>query len=155
MLAKLLENEAYREQYHQYIDQIVAQWFEGGLLEQTIDRLDAMIGDLVAQDPTSFVTKQEYTAGVEALKLFIDLRGESLRGQLNGSIPSTDEGQQASPETLVDASGLSISQMGGMNMGGFSRNSSRQQPGGKMDQDTAPGGADAAEDGLIPEAQDN
>lgn len=48
------------------------------------------------------------------------LRAESVGGQLNGTIPSTSEGQTQDSSSLVDASGLTVSDMGSMGnaMGG-------------------------------------
>ena len=46
------------------------------------------------------------------------LRSESVRGQLDGTIPATDEGQSADPGSLVDASDLTLSALGTMNNGG-------------------------------------
>ena len=46
-------------------------------------------------------------------------RSQSISGQLAGTIPSTDEGQAADGSGLVDASGLSLLDMGTMNNGGF------------------------------------
>ena len=71
-------------------------------------------------------TYEEYLKGVEAIKSSCSLRAESVRGQLDGSIPSTSDGQQADSSALIDASGLTISDMGSMNggnggFGGFGR----------------------------------
>ena len=47
------------------------------------------------------------------------LRAESVSGQLDGTIPSTSEGQSADSSNLVNTSGLNISAMGTMGgMGG-------------------------------------
>ena len=47
----------------------------------------------------------------------VKLRGQSIQGQLDGSIPSTEEAQRGS-DALMDASDLELSVMGTMNMGG-------------------------------------
>ncbi len=47
----------------------------------------------------------------------VKLRGESIQGQLDGTIPST-EAEQRSSSALVDASALDISVMGSMNNSG-------------------------------------
>lgn len=59
--------------------------------------------------------------GVEALEDFCLLRAQSVQGQLEGAIPSTDEGQSEDSSTLVDASSVDISAMGTMNNGGGQR----------------------------------
>lgn len=45
------------------------------------------------------------------------LRAESVKGQIDGTIPATDEGQRADPSLLVDASEIDISIMGAMDVG--------------------------------------
>lgn len=55
---------------------------------------------------------------MEALEDFCLLRAQSIQGQLEGAIPSTDEGQSEDSSTLVDASSVDISAMGTMNNGG-------------------------------------
>lgn len=58
---------------------------------------------------------------MEALEDFCLLRAQSVQGQLEGAIPSTDEGQSEDSSTLVDASSVDISAMGTMNNGGGQR----------------------------------
>lgn len=48
----------------------------------------------------------------------IKLRAESIDGQLDGSIPSTEEEQKKDSFALVDSSSIDISVMGTMNHGG-------------------------------------
>ena len=55
---------------------------------------------------------------MEALEDFCLLRAQSVQGQLEGTIPSTDAGQSAESSSLVDASSVDISAMGTMNNGG-------------------------------------
>lgn len=131
MIGKLLENAEYLERYHAYIDEIVTTWFENGKFAETIDAVDAMIGEYVKSDATAFFTYEEYQTAIEALKLFGELRGESLRGQLDGTIPSTTEGQKQDPASLVDCSALNMSDMGSMNGGGMNGNGGF--PGGTAD----------------------
>lgn len=58
---------------------------------------------------------------MEALEDFCLLRAQSIQGQLEGAIPSTDDGQSADSYSLVDASSVDISAMGTMNNGGGQR----------------------------------
>lgn len=48
------------------------------------------------------------------LREFCLLRAASVDGQLNGTIPSTSEGQAQDSSTLVDASELTVADMGSM-----------------------------------------
>ena len=77
-----------------------------------------MISEYVEKDPTKFCTYEEFEKGVEVLRTFCQLRSESVKGQLDGTIPSTSEGQNADNSALIDASSITLSDMGTMNMGG-------------------------------------
>ena len=46
------------------------------------------------------------------------LRAESIQGQLEGTIPSTDEGQRMYSKNLVDASAIDLTVMGVFDMAG-------------------------------------
>lgn len=122
MIGALLADDEGLTLYHSYIAQIVEEWFESGILMKTIEDVAALIAPYVQEDATAFYTFDEFAAAVEALETFVALRGESLRGQLGGSIPATEEGQAAQPDALVGAESLSMSDMGsqggGQNGGG-------------------------------------
>ncbi|MBQ7680703.1 MAG: spore coat protein CotH, partial [Oscillibacter sp.] len=77
-----------------------------------------LIAPYVERDPTKFCTYEEFVKGVETLRAFCELRTQSVRGQLDGSIPATDDGQSADSSALIDASALTLSDMGNMNRGG-------------------------------------
>ena len=95
-----------------------------------------------AEDPTAFYSYEEYEAAVEMLCEVINLRGESVSGQLDGTIPSTDDGQKADSSTLIDGSGIELSVMGSMSMGGGA-GEGIGAPGGRGDgwQMRTPGGS--------------
>lgn len=116
LLGKLLEVPEYKELYHQYFDEFIADYFESGKFEQEFDRVVNLISNYVENDPTAFYSYEEFKKGVETLKEFCLLRAQSVRGQLDGSIPSTEEGQSSDSSSLIDADYLSMSDMGSMNM---------------------------------------
>ncbi len=110
----LLEDEEYLARYHGYLEQLVEAYVFGGKFDEFYNRARSQIDTLVETDPTAFYSLEEYITGVEMLYDTVMLRAESIRGQLNGSIRSTDEGQQADPSGLIDASGIDIDAMGTM-----------------------------------------
>ena len=114
----LLENETYLERYHAYYRQLVEEYVEGGQLETAYRRIREQIDDWVASDPTALYSYEEYIEAVDMLYDTILLRAESVEGQLDGTIPSTDEGQRADSSGLIDASSIDLSVMGTMNGGG-------------------------------------
>ncbi|NCE66129.1 spore coat protein CotH [Pseudoflavonifractor sp. 524-17] len=117
MLGWIFSDESYTDKYHQYFKDMLQQLVDSGWLETLIDSTQAQIAPYVEKDPTKFCTYEEFEAGTAALKSFCRLRGESVRGQLDGSIPATAEGQQADSAALVDASGLDLADMGTMEGG--------------------------------------
>ena len=118
MLAWIFSSEEYTRLYHQYFSQFLAEWFDSGNFSQTLQQVVDLITPYVEKDPTKFCTTEEFQAGVEALEDFCLLRAQSVQGQLEGTIPSTDDGQSADSSSLVDASSVDISAMGTMNNGG-------------------------------------
>ena len=121
MLAWIFSSEEYTQLYHQYFSQFLAEWFDSGSFSQTLQQVVDLITPYVEKDPTKFCTTEEFQAGVEALEDFCLLRAQSVQGQLEGAIPSTDEGQSEDSSTLVDASSVDISAMGTMENGGGQR----------------------------------
>lgn len=120
--AALLENEEYLAKYHEYLRMLAEEYVGSGQFEKTVENIRASIDSLVEDDPTAFFTYDEYTAAADMLIDTVKLRAESVLGQLDGSIPSTREGQSANPDALIDASNIDISVMGsqgGRNHGGF------------------------------------
>ena len=114
----LLENEEYLAKYHEYLNMLVEEYVESGRFEAVYNRIRSQIDSLVETDPTAFYNYDEYEAAVEMLYKTILLRAESIKGQLDGTIPSTDEEQKADSSAFVDASEIDVTAMGQMNGGG-------------------------------------
>ena len=115
MIAWIFADEEYTQLYHQYFKEFLDQVD----IPEMIRTTEALIATYVEKDPTKFCTYEEFEKGVDALEQFCELRVQSVQGQLAGTIPSTTDGQSADDAELIDASGLSISDMGSMGMGGI------------------------------------
>ena len=113
----LMEDEAYHSQYYAYLQQLVGEYIGGGGFDAFYERVRSQIDALVETDPTAFYSYDEYLTAVDTLDQVVKLRGESIQGQLDGTIPSTESAQRGS-DALVDASALDLSVMGSMNTGG-------------------------------------
>ncbi len=122
LLDFVLENEEYKARYHEYYNKLVNEYLYGGKFKETYNRITRQIDELVKTDPNSMYTYEEYTKGIEVLYDAVMLRAESIKGQLNGTIPSTSEGQKTDSSKLVDASHLNLSDLGQFRMGGFGGN---------------------------------
>lgn len=117
MLAWIFSSEKYTQLYHQYFEEFLSEYFDSGYCAQMMAQTKALIAPYVEKDPTKFCTYEEFETGVDTLEQFCLLRAESIEGQLDGTIPSTSDGQQEDSSALVDASSISISDMGTMNNG--------------------------------------
>ena len=102
MQAWIFSDETYTAEYHA----LFAEFLETVDINAIIDEAYALIAPYVEQDPTKFCTAEEFETGIAALRTFCQLRSEAVAAQLAGD------------ETAVDASGLTLSDMGTMNNGG-------------------------------------
>lgn len=128
MLAWIFADEEYTRMYHQYFSEFLESCFTSGFFAQLAENARSLIAPYVEQDPTKFCTYEEFEAAAEQVEQFCLLRAESIRGQLDGSIPSTASGQAQDSGALVDASSIDISAMGAMNIGGAQRQGTSGTP---------------------------
>lgn len=113
----LLEDELWHSQYYAYLQQLAEDYIQGGAFDAFYTRVRGQLDALVEADPTAFYSYEEYLTAADTLYQLVQLRGTSILGQVSGTIPATKDAQRDSA-ALVDASGLDISVMGSMNMGG-------------------------------------
>ena len=71
-----------------------------------------MIAPYVKKDPTAFCSYEDFLLGVDTITDFCMLRAESVRGQLDGTIPSTIRGQMENTGHFVDASSVWLPDLG-------------------------------------------
>lgn len=108
--------------FARYWRRICDEYVKGGRFDEVYDRIRNQIDELVETDPNALYNYEEYTVAAELLYETINLRAESINGQLNGTIPSTDAGQRQDSSHLIDASHIDVTLMGQFNMGGFADN---------------------------------
>lgn len=113
----MIRNENFRL-YHRYYGYFVENYFESGYFENKADSVLRMIGSYVAEDPTSFCSYDDFVLGADTLRNFCLLRSESVRGQIDGVIPSDIAGQDElyesglADDVLIDASSVWLPDMG-------------------------------------------
>ncbi|MGM9578453.1 MAG: CotH kinase family protein [Evtepia sp.] len=117
MLAWIFASEEYTGQYHQYFQDFLNLCFTSGWFEAEFDRVSALIAPYVEQDPTSFCTYEDFQSGSAALRSFCLLRAESVQGQLDGTIPADQAGQDADSSSLIQTGDLDLTAMGGASGG--------------------------------------
>ena len=71
-----------------------------------------MISPYVKKDKTAFCSYEDYLLAVDTITEFCLLRAESVRGQLDGTIPATIKGQLEDKSNFIDASSVWLPDMG-------------------------------------------
>ena len=140
MIGWIFSDEEYTEAYHEYF----AEFLETVDAAAIVDAAYELIAEYVEKDPTKFCTTEEFEKGVDTLRTFCELRTQSIEGQLDGSIPATEEGQAADSTALIDASSITLNDMGSMGGGGFG--------GGSMPGKDRPGRSESSEE-QMPDGQ--
>lgn len=135
MVAWIFDSEEYTARYHELYAEFIETVFDSGWFEEELDRVTALIDPYVEADTNGFFTYDQFQTGAAALRKFCLLRAESITGQLDGTIPSTSAGQSADSSALVDATSVSLSDMGefsGGGGGGMNRGEDGGMPGGRF-----------------------
>ena len=102
----ILSDESYTNLYHQYF----LEFLNTIDIQVLIDNAYNLIKSYVEKDPTAFYTYEEFEIGVETMRKFCNLRSESISMQLI-------KGETTSNMNYVDASILTLSNMGSMRGG--------------------------------------
>lgn len=106
LLEVVMENEVYKQQYHESLS-ILAAYLQN--IDDTAAALNALIDDYVKNDATAFCTYEEFEAARDELIQLLLLRGESIAGQIDGTVPATTDAQAANPEKLINSDDLDLS----------------------------------------------
>ena len=112
MFHQLMLQKQYFQRYHKYFSDFLEFYFENGYFEKKTSMITDMIAQYMKKDPTAYCSYEDYLTGVQTFQEFCKLRAESVRKQLNGTIPSTIKGQQQDDSGFVDASAVWIPDMG-------------------------------------------
>ena len=108
----ILQDEKCLGKYHEYYGKLVDQYILGGGFDVFYYRTRSQIDELVRSDPNALYSYEAYDRAAEMLKQTVNLRGQSIKGQLNGTIPSTKDRQKQNPEKLIDARSVNLEVMG-------------------------------------------
>ncbi|HHU52934.1 MAG TPA: spore coat protein CotH [Clostridiaceae bacterium] len=98
----LMKNPEYFTQYKKNFDYLIREYFESGHFSVKVAETVAMISPYVEKDPTAFCSFEDFFIGVQTFTDFCLLRAESIRGQLDGTIPATIAGQADAREKNLD-----------------------------------------------------
>lgn len=106
----IVSDENYLQHYHEVYDELISGYFESGEFETQIDTLYEMLLPYVEKDSSAFYNAEEFKKAYETLREFCLLRAESIRLQLDGQLSANSDEQ--SKEVQIDASGITVSDMG-------------------------------------------
>ncbi len=95
----VLANDTYMETYHDYLQELMDNYFDTDAFEQRVLEIYQMINSYVQTDPSSSYTYAQFqdslftdTANYYSLTTFVEERSENVTSQLSGEIPSTNNG---------------------------------------------------------------
>lgn len=108
----LMKNNEYYEQYHKYFDYLIESYFESGYFTDFAEETADMIAPYVGKDPTAFCSYADWQLGAKTIRNFCLLRAESVRGQLDGTIPFTIAAQAENKSNFIDASSIWLPDLG-------------------------------------------
>ena len=107
LINTLLGHNETLDEYHRYCEELLDSFFENGQYDTLFQRTYNQIRPYIEKGLT-FYTLPQFEAGTKAMNDYCRLRAKSVRGQLNGSIPATMEGQQKDPEKLIQTGNLQL-----------------------------------------------
>lgn len=106
ILSWIFAREETLAEYHALYEDFLRSYIESGRAEEMIREAADLIAPYMEKDPTAFCTYEEFLTDVEWMSNYFALRGASLWSQLEGTIPSTSEGQAADSSGFIDTSVL-------------------------------------------------
>lgn len=112
MFHHLMQDKEIFRKYQEYYQLFINDYIDSGYVEAKINEIEAMIAPYVKKDPTRFISYDDHKAGVEAMRKFVSLRAQSVKGQLKGEVPATIRKQRKYPDKLIDADNLKIEDLG-------------------------------------------
>lgn len=111
---KLLTNEQFKAQYYHYLDTLCNQYILGGEFTKTLSLINDEIGKLAGTEPNAFYNNDRFHKAQQTFRLMLEKRAASVLGQMNGSIPSTWEGQKSHPQQLINSDDINLQDLGGI-----------------------------------------
>lgn len=105
----VVDDDSYKEKYHQAMDVLLATYIESGEFEKETEDLVEMLLPYVQKDPTALYGAERFVSASQSLRTFCLLRAESVRRQLDGRLST--ENQNQLPEDQVDVSMMAIADL--------------------------------------------
>lgn len=110
----LLANQQLKARYYHYLDVLCNKYILGGEFGKTLNVIEEEIGQVAGTETNAFYTNDQYHKAQQTLRLLLEKRAASVLGQMNGSIPSTWEGQKQQPQQIVNSDDINLQLLGGI-----------------------------------------
>ena len=110
----LLANQQLKARYYHYLDVLCNKYILGGESEKTLSVIEEEIGQVTGTEVNAFYTNEQYHKAQKTLQLVLKKRAAYVLGQMNGSIPSTWEGQKQQPQLLINSEDINLQLLGGV-----------------------------------------
>lgn len=114
LVSVLLGIDEYKQKYYEYLSQLCE--YVPNDFTNKLNIIEKEIYPYIEKDATSAYTPEEHIKAFETVKEFMNLRCESIKGQINGTVPSTSSAQETESAKLIQTN-ISIKDMGSMNGG--------------------------------------
>ena len=111
---KLLSNEKYKARYYHYLNVLCNEYIKGGEFAKTLSTIENEIGEIAGTEANAFYTNEQFHKAKQMLQLLLERRAASVLGQINGTIPSTWQGQKAEPQKLIKSDDINLQELGGI-----------------------------------------
>ncbi len=107
MFGAWIDNPSAHEEYYRIYERLCSDYFESGKFTAEYQAVYEMLHPLVEQG-LSFYTTSQFGQAANHLSRFCLLRAESIKGQIQGLIPATKDGQLKHPERLLSTGDLNL-----------------------------------------------
>ena len=111
---KLLANETYKARYYHYLNVLCKEYINGGEFAKTLSTIENEIGEIAGTEANAFYTNEQFHKAKQTLQLVLERRAASVLGQIEGTVPSTWEGQKALPQKLINSDDINLQDLGGI-----------------------------------------
>lgn len=138
LIAKLLEVDEYKEQYHQILSEMINGYLKEENITARIQELQELISSHVKNDPRPFYSYEEYEQSLPTLTSFIASNNESIANQLDGTSPSSGDGSGSGGGMGGPGGGGNRGMGREMNHGNATSGDSNTNVGNAVEQNQAP-----------------
>lgn len=110
----LLAHAQLKARYYHYLNVLCNKYILGDEFGKTLNVIEKEIGQVAGTEANAFYTNEQFHEAQRTLRLLLEKRAASVLGQMNGSVPSTWNGQKQQPQQLVNSDEINLQLLGGI-----------------------------------------